>query len=253
MLNATDDGLQEEIGGPEIPQSQVYCAVIVIVMSLSSATILHNCKFDDATFTKYGLPCEMISLSIEVLLCGYLISVGEANPNEFSQVLALLSVGAVFMGQVSRFHLLRPKVSSFIKLHLILNILMVPLCFYLIVISFEAPLPDETHMLVLVIGLSARLFINMFIIVGYYYIEPLEDEEMKSARMKKLSLNNNETIDEIEEAMVVGSFRGSSAAIIKTKSISSSGSSARNTMDSEKETEVTDFDDERPSLLIVNS
>jgi hypothetical protein len=163
--------VEEEKGGAEIPLSQVYCAVMVIILSLGSGMTLHRTQFANETFTKYAIPCEMVSLSVEVLLCGYLISTGEANPNSTAQALALISMFVVFVGQLTRTYLMRNRISNFVKLHLMLNIVMIPLCFVLVLDSLDGPLPDETHMLVLVVGLSSRLFINMLIIVVFYQKE----------------------------------------------------------------------------------
>lgn len=128
----------------------------------------------------------MIALSMEVLLCGFLISAGEAEPELEAQVLSLISMAIVFVGQLVRTYLIRSKVSNFIKFHLYINILVIPYCFRLVYQSLSTPLELETHMTVLVSGLSARLFLNVFILIGFY-LQHKDDRIEKPPRGINLS------------------------------------------------------------------
>lgn len=173
-MNTTLD--HDDEGGPEIPISQVYCSLIAIGLSIGSGAMLHLNKFDYSAYAKYIVPCEMISMSVEVLLCGYLISTGEAEPVIEAQMLAIIAMSIVFIGQLTRIFVLRHKISNFIKLHLGLNIVSIPFCCYLVVQSLDKPLEMETHMTVIVTGLSARLFMNIFLLLGAYHLGEDEDD-----------------------------------------------------------------------------
>lgn len=117
-------------GGPEIPRWNTLLASSALLTSLITALVFDKLKTSTKFKKEHIVPCELINVAVEAILCTYLISVGEAEPQMDMQILALIIVMICFFGQAYRFVILFDHTSSVVKLHLMLNMVHFSLSYH---------------------------------------------------------------------------------------------------------------------------
>jgi hypothetical protein len=153
-------------GGPEIPRWNTILASSALLASLITALVFDNIKTSTAFKKEHIVPCELINVAVEAILCTYLLAVGEAEPQVGMQVLALIVVMICFFGQIYRFIILFDHTSNIVKMHLLLNMVFIPQAAIDIFLSIFEPLLPESHMVALMSGMCVRLFLNACLVVG---------------------------------------------------------------------------------------
>lgn len=177
------------------------------------------------TSIQTSVPCELINVAVEAILCTYLIAVGEAEPQVDMQILALIVVMVAFFGQVYRFIVLFDHTSNIVKLHLMLNMVFMPQAGIDIFLSIFEPLIPESHMIALMSGMCVRLFLNACLVAAL--VMSNRSEGIK--RIVRRSTYNNESLAKVHPSFKTSSPKMGVSSSPKMRVSSSPKSGSANT------------------------
>ena len=193
----------EEGGGPEIPLWNTILAVISLCMILPmSVWASRQFGKGDVFNSKFKTLANACS-GIEVIFSAYLVSVGEATPELIQQVLAMFAYVGVISTWIIRFRCgvfeSKPKLHSVVLRDSAGFTTIITSTILVIVSLINGPLPDETHMTVIVIyatiagfGMTFGLFWDLQSLAR---VLPSADSSSRRSSIKKLRATGRASTD----------------------------------------------------------